>query len=371
MNTTITAIDPVTFKIIAYIDAYESAILERKDYEIGKLELHLPYGVGGSDKIKEKMIVFSDPKNPYIVTGVDVEEKKAGYPMTITGKQLKGILDGRLTVPDIIAETLTYGYDRYPLPANPTIAAETVFKYYVNKHAVNPEDPKRIIPNLSIAPDISRGDSIRWSSRFEPLSTVFQSMGESTGIGYEISVDIINHQFIFDIVPGVDHSTSSADPVVFSTDFGNIETTKYSIDTSPEYTVGYAGGAGDGEERLIQAIYIGDPPSGFDRRETWLDCGSLDTVADLTYEANYKMQSLIRTETLSGEIAISGPFLLGTNFNLGDIVTVQSRRLGLEKDIRITEITESYEKGKKSIRLTFGKRKKKISDEIRKTEARR
>ena len=371
MNTTIIAIDPITFEILAYIDAYESAIFERKDYEIGKLELHLPYGVSGSDKIKEKMIVFSDPKNPYIVTGIDAEEKKAGYPMTITGKQLKGILDGRLTVPDIIAETLTYGYDRFPLPEHPTIAAETVFKYYVNKHAVNPEDPNRIIPHLTIAPDLSRGDSIRWSSRFEPLSTVFQSMGESTGVGYEISVDIKNCQFVFDIVPGADHASSSTDPVIFSTDLGNIETTKYSIDTSPEYTVGYAGGAGDGEKRLIQAIYIGDTPSGFDRRETWLDCGSIDTVEDLNYEATYKMQSLVRTETLAGDIARSGPFTYGTDFDLGDIVTVQSRKLGLEKDIRITEILESYEKGKKALSITFGKRKKKISDEIRKTEARR
>jgi len=196
-------------------------------------------------------------------------------------------------------------------------------------------------------------------------------MGESTGIGYEISVDIKNRQYVFDIVPGADHASSSSKPVTFSTDFGNIETTKYSIDTSPEYTVGYAGGAGDGAERLIQAIYTGDTTWGFDRRETWLDCGSLDTVEDLTYEAKYKMQSLVKTETLAGDISRSGPFIYGADFDLGDIVTVQSRKLGLEKDIRITEINESYEKGKKSMSITFGKRKKKISDEIRKTEARR
>lgn len=270
----------------------------------------------------------------------------------------------------ILAEAAnSFGYDRYPAPGSPDVPAETVMKRYVNKHLSNPYDTNRKIAELAVATDQGRGLDMRWSTRFEPIDRVLKAIGEYAEMGYDMTLDLANENFLFDVVPGVDHSAGSSNPVIFSVAFANVDSTKYTIDDQSAVTVAYAGGAGENEDRLIQAVNIAETPSsGLSRKEAWVDCGSVDTIDDLKYEAKHRMKGSTETETLTSDIATSETLGYGAKWDLGDIVTIQSVSLGISRDVRITEVRETYENGKRDINVTFGTRQRNILDEIRKTE---
>lgn len=358
------------FALVAATQEYTNFQIKRKLYEIGEVEIHIPYEARGAAELKPGRVVFLEPEKPGILTKIEVSESKKGVEMVAYGTELKGIVARRVTVPDTDDEQLLFGYDRFPEPGAPEAPAESIFKHYIDKHLVRPLDANRAIAGLIIAEDQGRGMNTRWSSRFEGLDAVFKGLGEYTGMGYTIKLDLENSRWVFDVTPGIDRSVQSAAPVIFSVQYGNVASTKYSMDTKPYINAAYAGGAGEGEARLIQTIFR-EGAAGLERRESWLDCGNIELIEDLRYEADHKLEKNVLTETLTGTIAAAGPFECGRDYDLGDTVTVQSRAAGLEKNVQITEVAESYEKGQKKVSVTFGKRQQNILDEIRKVEVAR
>jgi hypothetical protein len=357
------------FNLLASIDDYESIQNGRKLHEIGSTEIHINYAKRGADQLIPGRIAFVNARRPYIITGVEISETTRGVQLIARGQQLKGIVDQRISLPDATDDASLFGYDRFPAVTAPDAAAETVMKHYADKHLVNPTDTNRKMTGLVIAADQARGIAMRWSTRFESLAAVLKSIGEWSGIGYEITLDLANKQFVFDVIAGADRTSSSDTPVVFSVAFGNVDSTKYALDNKPLVTVAYAGGAGENEGRLIQAVNRDDTiTAGWARRESWLDCGNIEYLDDLVNEAKYRMKGSIAAETLTGDIAATGPFVYGVDWDLGDTVTVQSRALGIERDSQITEVVETFEGGKHDVNITFGKRQKSILDEIRKIE---
>jgi hypothetical protein len=356
-----------SFVPFAMIDNCESIKWPRKLWEIGSIEIHISPKKTGAKELQDDRIVFLDDRRAGIITKIKVDESKKGADWTAYAMELKGIVSWRRTIPDQIADTQYYGWDRYPALTDPDAPAESVIKHYVDRHMVNPSDPNRKFTGLIIAPDLGRGPSIRWQSRFEQLDTVFKEIGEQTGMGYEIRLDLENGLFVFDVIPSVDKSAASENPVIFGVKWSNVDKTEYIVDKSKWYNAGYAGGAGEDEGRLIQTVYEDDTiTSGWGRRETFLDCGTIDMVDDLIYEGKYKLMDSALSKSLSADTLSTGPFKYMTDWDLGNIVTIQSLAADAEADMQITGVEEAYEKGYHPPKITFGKKQKTILDEIRK-----
>lgn len=354
------------FVFCALLDGCSSIQWTRKLWEVGTFEIHIDLHQEGAAELQPGRIVFLDERRTGIITYYEVQESRKGAEVVAKGSELKDLCRRRLTVPGQVEDTQYYGYDRYPALEAPDAAVESVIKHYVGRHMVSPDDPNRAFPRLVIALDQQRGDLMRWQSRFETLDVVFKEIGEMYGMGYEIQLDLGNGLFVFDVVPGEDHTAGSSSPVIFSSGWENVANVKYSEDESKWMNTGYAGGAGEDEARLIQTVFENDViTSGFGRSETWLDCGSIDLVDDLLYEGKYKLKDKTLIRALTGDVLPAGPFVYLRDWDLGDIVTVQSRAAGIELDTQITEVKESYEQGRADIKPTFGKRTKNVLDEIR------
>lgn len=363
--TDITVIDK-DFNFKASLDNCKSINFPRSLYDITEFQINTSAAAG--KELLPGRIVYLDSRRAGIIRTLDIDESKNGDEVIARGIELKGIVNQRRVVPDRIADSQFFGWDRYPGLDDPDAPAESVIKHYVDRHMVNPDDPNRKFPRLVIAPDLGRGHLMRWQSRWDPLDAVLKSIGEYSGIGYEIWLDFDNDQFVFDIIFGRDKTSSSDSPVLFATGWGNTSKTKYTVDEKDWRNVGYAGGAGEDEGRLIQTVFEGDTaPSGFDRREDWLDCGNVEHVDDLRYEGKYKLQEKKRRESLTGAVIPAGPFQYLRDWEIGDRVTVASETAGVESDMQITGVDEGYEQGKTSIKPIFGTRKKTFIDEIRKT----
>lgn len=367
MNVPLITVIDRSFALQAQIDIYTSLLLNRKWQGVGDWQLVLPVSAKGADRLKKGNIILlgSDGRRSGYIEGITADEGENGVMLTVTGKTLQGLASQRITLPD--NDEFNYGYDNVPKltaedisPA--AVSAETVLKTYAKRHLAEPDDPKRKISELVVAGDLKRGRETLWSSRLETLSDVLQSISEYCDTGWEIYADLKKKRLVFDIVEGVDRSYSQSENsrVIFSRDFDNILNSTYTDSSEGYRNLAYAGGAGEGADRIILKVTADDTePEGWERREVFLDCGSLeivetDTAMSLSDEALHKIKEYTKTEALTASAADTASFAYLKKWNLGDKVTVVSKAAGVRLDTRITEVSERYESGGVGIDVTFG-----------------
>lgn len=355
------------FDLQAQIDIYTSLLFNRKWQGIGDWQLVLPASAIGADKLVKGNIILlgADGHRSGYIEGISAKEDEGGVTLTVTGKTLKGLAAQRITLPD--NDPYNYGYDNVPSltsdQAEPSpVSGETILKTYAKRHMENPDDEKRKFSELILAKDLNRGRSTVWSSRLEKLSDVFQSVCEYCGIGWEIYADLHRKKLVFDVVEGIDRSYSQSENsrVIFSKGFDNILNCTYSESSDGFRNLAYAGGAGEGADRTILKVTPeAAEPKGWERYEVFLDCGSLgiaetDTAISLSEEALHKLKEYEKTETMTASALDISAFAYMQKWDLGDKVTVVSKKIGVMLDAHITEISERYEAGGNGIDVTFG-----------------
>ncbi|MFE0619716.1 siphovirus ReqiPepy6 Gp37-like family protein [Bacillus altitudinis] len=319
------------FNLKAEIDDYESLQFTRRFYRAGEFEMHIALHKQGVDQLHKERIIVVDNKmhKAGIIQYREIGQNDQGVEvLVIKGPTLGGILDRRVTVTD--------SFDRVRGPA------ETVMKHYVDNHLINSVNPQRRIPFLVNAPDLGRGKVTPWQTRFEPLNMVTQEIAEWCDIGWHIKLDYNIKKWVFDVLPGRNLTAEQRllPPVIFSRDFDNIESQSF-LDSDQQFkNVGYAGGQGEYEDRLIQMVGAG---IGADRREVFLDCSSAENAAELVEEGNQKLSTQKTIVSYEGRILNTGSFVYEVDWDLGDIVTMKNGSWGVTLNDRITEVKEIYE----------------------------
>lgn len=367
----------LNFNLIDEITKYESLQLTRKHHDIGEIELKISRYVKGANELTKDRIIF--PHNQlhkvYQIKHREIELDEKGKETEnwiIKAKPLKSWLTQRLILPpdgksnDVINDN-----------------AETVMKHYVDVCAVNPVDAKRKIPNLVVATDQKRGDVINRSARFDVLSDEMTTISQLSGLGWNISVDLKNKQFVFDVVEGVNRVATQRDnpPVIFSPEFNSLKSMGYTESYLDYKNMAYVAGQGEGVDRRV--ITIGDTTSGLDRYELFVDARDVEEVTqedgtdesgmpttvdvprpvadietDLTDRGNEKLSEHSQEIYMEGQILTKSPFIYERDWDLGDITTQQNKNWGITMDARITEVKEIYEAGNpKRIEVVFDKDK--------------
>lgn len=348
------------FNLLGEIDDYESLIFTRRFYKVGEFELHININKENVDKLQEDNLIILGVNTNKI--GV-IRHKEIRLPengelseeLVIKGYTLKGIVGRRIIMPPN-----GKGYDTQEG------STEYIMKQFVNNNIVNPTDTSRKIPQVYIAPSLNRGKSDKWNGRFENLSDKLQEIGENAELGWDVTLDITNNKWVFDVVDGrnLTYNQELLPRVIFSVDFDNIKGQTY-IDSGLSYSnVGYAGGKGE-EDRLIQQV---GSANGFDRIESFLNCYNAEDATTLNTEGQRKLEELKRIQTFDSEVIDFGSFVYGRDWDLGDVVTVQNRKWGLTLDSRIIEIREAYEVSGENIEITFGNNIPTIIDKIKSLE---
>ncbi|OAB31746.1 hypothetical protein PMSD_18345 [Paenibacillus macquariensis subsp. defensor] len=319
------------FNLLGEIDNYESLQLTRRFYRAGEFEIHIALGKQSVDQLlKDRVIVINNQlhKSGIITSRQIVESDNGIETLVIKGHTLGGVLDRRVTVTD--------SYDRV------RGSAETVMKHYVSNHIVNGVYAERNIPFFAVATNQGRGKVTPWQTRYEQLEKVIQEIAEVCDIGWQVALDFVTKKWVFDVVTGriLTAGQSLLPPVIFSHEFDNIQSQDY-LDSDLQYkNVGYAGGKGEDEDRLIQIVGSG---SGLNRRETFLDCSSAMDAIELVDLGKQKLAEQKQIVTYNGKILDTGSFIYERDWDLGDIVTLQNKKWGVTMDSRITEVTEIYE----------------------------
>ncbi|MGJ9383243.1 siphovirus ReqiPepy6 Gp37-like family protein [Salipaludibacillus sp. CF4.18] len=380
---------------------YLSMIYTNSWHTLGDFELVIHRESNGTSKIKKGCLIALSKEKIGIVRKREIQldqNGKASENWLFTGHSLKGLVSQRVTLPP----TGTV-YD------NISGDAETVMKHFINNNLVNPADPSRAIPNLVIAPNQNRGESISWKSRYKKLDEELEEISLISGLGWDITLDTVNNQFVFDVYEGKDLSVNQTEnsPVYFAPEFGNVKSQSFSDSDIDMKNVGYVAGQGEGADRLV--VESGES-TGVDRYETFVDARDIgdeilteqEEIELLKIRGTQKMKELKNELYFEAEIMnpltkttyedefesfvshlqptfkrtkkteMVGPFVYEKDYNLGDITTQMNREWGVIVDQRITEFTEVYEASGFNLEVIFGQKRPtlitKIKDEFKQYE---
>ncbi|WP_310944609.1 siphovirus ReqiPepy6 Gp37-like family protein [Clostridium sporogenes] len=331
--------------LLGIIDSYESFNITRRFYSYGEFELRVSANKPHVDKlIKNNLILLGKDYNKVCIILHREFDYQNGIKDTdtllIKGITLQGLAKRKRIVPPTDMD-----FDSCEG------SQETIMKYFINKNCINPTDPKRKIYNLILAEDKKRGVNDRWRSSYENLADKLKTIGLYSKLGWNIVLDHKQKKFIFDVIQGknltVNQNTNP--PVIFRSDFNNIFTRHYIESIINSSNVVYTGTREDKNKIVLQ---IGEA-TGFERMETFVDCNS-DDVEEINQTGKAKLQELKEIKTFQLEVNPNRNFYYEKDYDLGDIVTIQDRKLKVTMDSQITEIIEQYGKEGLKLKITFG-----------------
>lgn len=368
-----------SLQLLNEIDLYTSLQLSRSWQGVGSFELHI-LGNQKNISVGNLIMLDNDGHRSGVIRSVTKTVDANGIATTVSGQTLDGFTTQRVIIPSALKENGGY----FALPSanslDKELPAETIIKSFAGAcfdsdttkdyYALN----KNRRTNIEIAKSNGRGIPTNWLARYDLLNEVLQSVSEYCDCGWEIYIDLKNRKLIFDYVAGVDRSVnqSTNSRVILSRDYESIDSLTYTYDTASMKNLAYCGGAGEDFDRIYLAVTNDETtPKGLNRLEVFEDCGSLevadtDTAISLSAEGKHKLKEYKLTETLTAQIAQGGSFEYLKHWNLGDLVTVSDREIGLMQDLRITEISESYEAESSQISVTLGTSPERLSRVIRK-----
>lgn len=316
------------------VDATTSVRWRRKYYEPGEVEIHLPASVDNLELLAEGRIIKRvDRAEAAIIEGVEVN----GEDLAITGRMLSCILERAILS------------RRYTLRGT----AEAAML------AVIPEGT-RVVPELTAAQTGVGGTRVDVQATYKNLLTVEQRLARAAGLGFRVLYE--PGVMTFEVYAGIDHSVQQTQRpmVIFSDEFGNLVAPKYTK-TSVDYkNKAYVAGLGEGDDRTVVIV---DLTGGDEARELYVDAKDIqleEGMTDEEYRALLyqrgldKLAECLKVENFEADGEDVENFAYMTDWDLGDIVTVQYTHLGITMHERVTEVEEVFEKGTATYTPTFG-----------------
>lgn len=331
------------FNLLAEIDDYESLIWTRRWHKAGEFELHISVNKANTGELQKGRIIFAGNKAAFILHREISVSETGEEEVLIKGPAVASMMGRRITVPPA-----GFAYDR--VNSN----TESIMKGYVDRNCVNPADVNRTFQSLVIAANQARGGSLVYQSRLKFLDLELEKLSLASGLGWDVTLDIANMQWVFDAFDGRDLTAGQTvnPPVIFSVDFDAVKAQTF-IDSDIGYrNIGYVGGQGEGDAREI--IEVGSGLSGLNRVEAFIDARDISEGADLPARGQQKLSEMSAIQTFDSEILTNGPYQYQVDWDLGDIITAMNRKWGVTLNARITEVKEIYEPGGLRLEATFG-----------------
>ena len=203
---------------------------------------------------------------------------------------------------------------------------------------------------------------ITFQATYKNVLTYLSKIARYCELGFRVVPDFKGKKMTFETYKGIDRTTKQGTKprVIFSESYNNLNRAKHTYSDKTAKTKIVVGGAGDGADRIYVTVGGG---TGFDLREEFLDAKDINKD-DFSTNAEYLEALRIRgeqykaenavIENIEAEVEAEVNFIYGTDYDLGDIVTVEKAKWNKVLNLRITELCEVYEYGGMYVVPTFG-----------------
>lgn len=324
------------------IDGSASLRWRRRYFVPGEFELHAPATADNIALLAEDNIIHRlDRQEAGIIEGITLQaaQNGDGDEIVATGRMGSSALDRRIITP-----TISFSG-----------AVEDAMRKIVSDNAIT----ARPLPHLVLGTAAGLTPTANFQVTYKTVLAACEALGQAAPLGFRVRLDVPNRQWVFEVYAGTDHSIiQSVNPwVVFSSENENISKPSYVKDTTGYANFAYVGGEGDGSARTIVTV---DRTGGEPRRELWVDAKDLQkgTLSDTDYQAQLiqrgleKLAAVVKTESFSAAAVDTENFRYLTDWDLGDIVSME--KWGILLNQRITEVEEVYENSVETVTPTLG-----------------
>jgi hypothetical protein len=347
--------------ILGVIDNFQSFIWTRRYWECGEMKLFAPYTENHIKLLQQgNMIMKSGGHEVAQIAYINIKQDIQGKDqIEVQGKFIASWLKRRIVVKPVVVSATT----------------QTIINRLVSENITAASVVARRIPNLAIETVAGVGGGVIQYANEDQVDvlTAVENAAMAAKLGFMVRTDPTTGQHYFRVYKGRDltyQNTAGNPPCVFSQEFDNVLEHEYTSSTENLRTYAYVRG-----EKVNNV-----PPknaevgtgTGLDRLELFVDgsdiqqssenaAGNTVTMTDTQYinalkqRANEELE--YHTESLSFSSVINPESNLKymVDFDLGDRVTCRDRRWGVTIDVRITEVIETFEKGKNGdLEVTFG-----------------
>ena len=359
-------------RIIGIIDTASAIIWHSVYFGVGDFEIHTVATSVYIDLLKiGRYITRPDDDEVGIIEKIAITESaEDGATLTASGRCAKSLLERRL-IYNLSGTTNTATILRGNV--------EKAVRKVVEANAIRCEfDDKRNMsilelnsakgfPQVIVSED---GKTAEKQVSYGNLLTYTDGVLEEYGLSAKCLLS--GEKFLYTIYAGIDRSinnTAGNVPLIFSKEYDNLTTSDYVYNTSTEKNVALIGGEGEGLERFYSLI--GGNNAGLNRREVFIDASSINktykdendveqayTVEEyktlLDAKGKQDLAPLVVTETFEGTVdTTNGNYSYKNDFELGDIVTVQSNDINVYVNSRICEILENQDSSGYSAEIKF------------------
>lgn len=363
--------------VIGIIDMAKSIIWHRVYYGVGDFEIYIPATPENVAMLQVgNYVTRQNDEEVGVIEGVTIDfTVQDGYMITAVGRFAKSILDRRII------------YKLNGTVNTPTILrgkVEVAVRQAVIDNAISCSfDSRRNIPDLGLAalknltPTIVGEDGETAAEKqvsYQNLMEYTDQVLQEYGLSANVILNNSNRKLLYSVFQGTDRSTNNEDgnePVVFSVDFDNLNSSSYLYNEQNLKNAALIGGEGEGLERFYSLLTASE--SGLQLREMFVDASTINrkyevegqeepveyTVPEyralLNQEAQREMKETIVQESFNGGVNVTyGLKLYGRDYFLGDIVTVQDNNISKYINTRITEVTEVQDDNGYSVDVVFG-----------------
>lgn len=331
-----------TTRLLGVLDCFTSLRFRRKYHEPGEFEIHLPDTLENIHLLSvDNLIHREDIKETGIIEKVSIKDNN----LIAAGRLLSCCLDNCYIDAVYNIFHLTYGEVMQELVANH--GKDT----YLN-------------PLLTIGEIYKGTQTFNAQISHKNLLSVLTTLSKTSNIGFKVYLDPFEELWKFESYIGSDKSVSQTirSPILFSDEYGNLSGESYTFDKTNYKNHALVLGEGEGDARA--KCYV-DMPRYFHepRRYMIVDAKDIkreDGMSDSSYQEllyNRGLDKLAENAVVENfdADAITGlQWEYLKDWDLGDIVTIESKSWGISVDKRITEVEEIYENGVVKIIPTFG-----------------
>lgn len=370
--------DKNTRELMGIIDTASSVIWGSSFYGVGQFEIYVSATFDAVSMLSiDNYVTRPNNFEVGVIERIEITDSDAdGMMITASGRFVKSILDRRI----VYKATLTGSGYNYIWSCESSILSgnlENAVRGLIYDNAINALDTNRNISciywtddDLSNISDIIVTQESSGTETAAEKQVTYKNLLEYTdnllqeySCGAKMWLDLENLKFRYKIYKGVDRSRGggSDNPIIFSKEFDNLVSSEYTFDTSTSKTTALIGGEGEGTARKCAFSYAWI--SDLSRRETFVDASSLtqedQTMQDyrkqLETQGQQNIAMLKSVETFSGEIDLTNTTLqYGVDYNLGDLITIEDKSIGITMTTRILKVTEVQDDGGYKIDIEYG-----------------
>lgn len=361
-----------TMTLRGVIDEISSLIWTRRYWEAGEFKLLVPFTVKhGSLLVKNNLLMKKGDTEAAEIRFINIKKNKDGLEeIEVQGKFLTHWIGKRIMRNQIITTDTT----------------QNILYRIVNENIISPAVTARTIPNILLDPqdiDTQSGIVAYASEAYINALLAIETAAKAAKLGFCLRTDVKTGLHYFSVYAGRNLTAEQAvNPLcIFSQEFDNITEQDYTNSVENLKSTAYVGGE-ETEQRIVAEV--GGDVFSLDREEIFVDATDITQVytdednneitltpaeylACLQERGTSELEQYTETLSFSSKVNTRANLKYKEDYNLGDRVTCINKQWGIKINVRITEITETYQQSMQEIDITFGESLPTLFTQIRQT----